>query len=164
MHHRQIADLAPDAPVAESPSLPLWETAMRQAVTAERDRQTALARAGYERALSIARCLIDAPPAGRTDDCLAALVVSYHNYADLRVADGDPNAAAPLLCRAHETLIALSLDAGRPMPLRRAALHHSRETYVALIRHLARHGPHPLITRAIADADAALHGTSAARH
>ncbi|BBU29927.1 hypothetical protein BTHE68_36610 [Burkholderia sp. THE68] len=160
--HQQIADFV--LPTSDTPSLPLWETAMRQAVKAERDRQTALALAGYERALSIAQRLIDAPPAGRANDCLAALVVSHHNLADLRVAQGDPNAAAPLLCRVHETLIALSLDAARPVSLRQAALHHSRETYVALIRHIARHGPHPLITCAIAGADAALHGASPARH
>ncbi|GJH19224.1 hypothetical protein CBA19CS22_21800 [Caballeronia novacaledonica] len=162
--HQQIADFAADKPVSDTPSLPLWEAAMRQAVNAERDGQTAPALGNYERALAIAQCLIDAPPAGRADDCLAALVVSHLNLADIRVAQGDPNAAAPVLCHAHEALIALSLDAARPASLRQAALRHSRETYVALIRHIARHGPHPLITRAIADADAALHGASLARH
>lgn len=162
--HQQIADYAPEKPVSDTPSLSLWEAAMRQAVKAERDGQTAPALGGYERALAIAQCLIDAPPAGRADDCLAAFVVSHLNLVDLRVAQGDPNAAAPVLCHAHEALIALSLDAARPASLRQAALRHSRETYVALIRHIARHGPHPLITRAIADADAALHGASPARH
>ncbi|MFM0326757.1 hypothetical protein [Caballeronia glebae] len=161
---QHIADFAADKPASDAPSLPLWETAMRQAVNAERDRQTTLALAGYERALAIAHRLIAAPPAGRADDCLAALVVSHLNLADLRVAQGDPNAAALVLCRAHEALAALSIDAARPASLRHAALRHGRETYVALIRHIAWHGPHPLITRAIADADAALHGASSARH
>ncbi|WP_250515448.1 hypothetical protein [Caballeronia sp. INDeC2] len=162
--HQHIADFAADKPVSDTPSLPSWEAAMRQAVKAERERHIALALRGYEQALAIAQCLIDAPPAGRVEDCIAAFVVSHLNLADLRVAQGDPNAAAPVLCHAHRALIALSLDAARPAPLRQAALRHSRETYVALIRHISRHGPHPLITRAIADADAALHRASPARH
>ncbi|BAN25750.1 hypothetical protein [Caballeronia insecticola] len=162
--HQQIADLAPDTSHSEAPSLPLWEAAMRQAMKAERESRIALAAAGYERALSVALRLIEAPPAARTDDCLAALVVSHHNLADLRVAQGDLDSAAHLLGRAHAVLVALSLAVDRPAALRQAALRHSRETYVALIRHIARHGPHPHITRAIADADAALHPGGTTRH
>lgn len=162
--HQQIADLSSDTSVPCQSTLALWEAEMRQAVQAERNGRAALALAGYERALSIAHRLIDAPSAGRADDCLAALVVAYHNLADLHVAQGAPDRAAPWLCRAHATLIALTQAADRPATLRQAALRHSRETYVALIRHLARHGPHPLIARAIADGDAALHPSPTARH
>ncbi|KND61113.1 TPR repeat [Candidatus Burkholderia verschuerenii] len=147
----------------QQPTLPQWESEMRQATQAERDGHVAIARAGYEHALSIARQLLDAPPSGRADDCLAALVVSHHNLADLLVDAGEFDAAALHLCLAHETLIALHLHPGKSASLRRAALHHSRETHVALIRHLARHGPHPRIARTLEHAHAALDAAVPAR-
>jgi hypothetical protein len=141
---------------AQEASLPLWESHMRQATQAEREQHAAVARAGYEHALAIALQLLDAPPPGRADDCLAALVVSHHNLADLLADSGETDAAALHLCLAHETLLALHLHPGKPASLRRAALHHSRETHLALIRHLARHGPHPRIARTLDHAHAAL--------
>ncbi|WP_277188042.1 hypothetical protein [Caballeronia sp. BR00000012568055] len=152
---------------AADPTLPLWESLMRQAVADERAGQLSLARAGYERALAIALRLLDAPPPGRAEDCLAALVVSHHNLADL-LADSsdsnDRNAAARHLCHAHETLIALHTSIARPVSLRQAALRHSRETHMALVRHVARHGPHPLIARTLDAACMTLHADSSARH
>jgi hypothetical protein len=151
-------------PATSGPSLPQWETLMRQAVHAERNHQTSLARAGYERALTVALQLFDAPPPGRTEDCLAALVVSHHNLADLLAATGDLDTAALHLCHAHEALLALHLNADRPASLRQAALRHSRETHVALIRHIARHGHHPLVTRTLDAARLALHADRSAPH
>jgi hypothetical protein len=157
----------PDSGPAASPSLPLWENLMRQAFQSERDGQARLAHAGYERALAVALHLLDDPPPGRAEDCLAALVVSHHNLADLLAAIGERDAAAQHLCQAHETLIALHLNAQRPAPMRQAALRHSRETHVALIRHVARYGPHSLIAQTLDVAAIALdaHGTQhRARH
>jgi hypothetical protein len=155
---------ADTASAAPEPSLPLWESITRQAIKDERDKRHACALAGYERALPIAQQLINAPPSGRAEDCLAALVVSYHNLADLRVAQGEFDTAAHLLCRAHESLVALALHAERPAALREAALRHTRESHVALIRHVARHGPHPLIADVLKAADAALHQGNATPH
>jgi hypothetical protein len=152
---------------AAEPGLAQWESLMRQAVEAEREHHLALARAGYEEALRIALQLLDAPPAGRVDDCVAALVVSHHNLADLLIALGTPedvDAATRHLCDAHETLAALYLNAQRPLSLRQAALRQTRETHVALIRHLARHGHRPLVARTLEAVDLALHGASPARH
>jgi hypothetical protein len=163
--HSSIAQFTADtASAAREPSLPLWETITRQAIRDEREKRVASALAGYERALPIALQLIDAPPPDRAEDCLAALVVSYHNLADLRVAQGEHDAAAHLLCRAHEALVALSLHTGRPATLRQAALRHTRESHVALIRHVARHGPHARIDAVLKAADAAFHPGHAAPH
>jgi hypothetical protein len=156
--------LALPAVSSADPTLPLWESLMRQAVADERAGQPSLARAGYERALAIAHRLLDAPPPGRTDDCLAALVVSHHNLADLLIDSNDRDAAARHLCHAHDTLIALHTSIARPVSLRQAALRHSRETHMALVRHVARHGPHPLIARTLDAACVTLHADSSARH
>ena len=59
---------------------------------------------------------------------------------------------------ALEPLAALHLNAQRPLSLRQAALRHMRETHVALIRHLARHGHCPLVARTLEAVDLALHG------
>jgi hypothetical protein len=126
-----------------------WESVTRQANTNARETGSGSALAGYEQALSIARQLFVAPPPGRAEDCVAALVVSCHNLADLHLEHGDANLAASYLCRAHETLIALILDTDRSASLRQAALRHSRTTHLALVSHMAAHGPHPLITRVI---------------
>lgn len=158
--HQPIADLAANSSTSTQPSLPLWESLMRRAMHASSDHRSA----AYEHALSIALQLIDAPPPGRDEDCIAALVVSHHNLADLHAELGDANSAARQLCRAHETLCALSLSATRPAPFRHIALRHSRETHVALIRHLARYGPNPRITRTLENASLALHADNTARH
>ncbi|MFT4066510.1 DUF2753 family protein [Paraburkholderia sp.] len=147
--HEQIATPGPVGSPSRDLSLSQWETVTRQAIAAAREAGAGPALAGYEQALSIARQLIAAPPSGRAEDCVAALVVSYHNLADLHVEQGDADTAASHLCRAHEALIALMLNADRTASLRQAALRHSRETHFALISHVARHGPHPLVTRAL---------------
>jgi hypothetical protein len=162
--HRTSESFVATLPGVSAPTLAMWESLMRHAVDAEGRQQTGLARAGYERALSVALSLLDAPPAGRVEDCLAALVVSHHNLADLLVAQGHIDAAARHLCLAHERLIAVHLQAARPVSMRHAALHHSRETHVALLRHLARHGPHAPVTDTLEAASLALHAGGTARH
>ncbi|WP_144110606.1 hypothetical protein [Paraburkholderia sp. BCC1886] len=147
---RQIANSAADSSTpAPALTLSSWESVTRQAIAAGHDAQHQLALAGYRQALSIARRLLAAPPAGRAEDCVAALVVSSLNLADLQVEQGDIDDAAALLGGAHEALLDVFLNAARDTSLRQAALRHSRETHVALIAHVARHGDHPLITRAL---------------
>ncbi|NIE64859.1 DUF2753 family protein [Burkholderia sp. Ax-1719] len=163
MHH--LATLAAGASPARDPSLSQWEAVTRQALAASHESGTgAAALAAYEQALSIARQLLVAPPAGRAQDCVAALVVSCHNLADLHLEHGDTDTAAGYLCRAHESLIALLLDADRPSSLREAALQHSRVSHLALISHVAAHGPHPLITRVMRMGCLALNVDRPTRH
>jgi hypothetical protein len=162
--HERIQHSGGYNPVANGPSLSLWEALTRQGMNAASEQQKATAFTAYEHALTIARRLIEAPPPGRDEDCIAALVVSHQNLADLHADQGNHDDAARLLCQAHEFLIALSLNAERPATLRRIALRHSRETHVALIRHLARYGQHPLIARTLDDASLALSASGPARH
>ncbi|WP_321814775.1 MULTISPECIES: DUF2753 family protein [unclassified Paraburkholderia] len=149
---------------ARDQSLSQWQAITRQAIAATREAGAGAALDGYERALSIARQLLAAPPPGHAEDCVAALVVSCHNLADLHLDHGDTDTAARYLCRAHETLIALMVDTDRSASLRQAALHHSRQTHLALISHVASHGPHPLVTRVLRAGCLALNVDGPARH
>lgn len=147
--HQQIATPSAGGSSPADVSLSLWEAVTRQAMAITRDAGTGPALADYECALSIARQLVNAPPPGRAEDCVAALVVSHHNLADLQTDRGDIDAAASHLCQAHEALIALVVDGDRQVPVRQAALRHSRATHLALVAHVAQHGPHALITHAL---------------
>ncbi|MFM0741260.1 hypothetical protein PQQ51_28825 [Paraburkholderia xenovorans] len=162
--HQHLANLASDRSPSKSPTLSLWETTTRQALAGAREASAAAALAAYERALSIAHQLIEAPPAGRAEDCIAALVVSHHNLADWHIERSDPETAVCHLCDAHEALIALFLDTDRDSVVRQAALRHSRETHMALISHVARHGSHPLVTRALRKGCLALNIDSPRQH
>jgi hypothetical protein len=165
MHHP--ATLAASGSTARNPSLSQWEAVTRQALAVTHEQGAGgagAALAAYEQALSIARQLLVAPPAGRAEDCVAALVVSCHNLADLHIAHGDADAAAGYLCRAHESLLALLVDTDRATSLREAALRHSRATHLALISHVAAHGPHPLITRVMRMGCLALNVDGPTRH
>jgi hypothetical protein len=162
--HQHTDRFIPDSQSVASASLPQWETITRESLIAEREGQTVLALAGYRRALSIAQQLIDTPEPGRADHCVAALVVSCHNLADLHAGQGDLDVAVEHLCHAHETLIALLLDANRDPVLQQAAVRHSRETHMALIGHVSRHGADPRITRALRAGCLALNIDSPTRH
>ncbi|WP_146122830.1 hypothetical protein [Burkholderia multivorans] len=147
--HQQIATPASGGSPSSDVTLSLWEAVTRQAIALTRDAGPGPALADYDCALSIARQLIDAPPTARAEDCVAALVVSHHNLADLYIDHGDIDAAVGHLCQAHEALIALMLDGDRQISLRQAALRQSRATHLALVSHVAHHGPHALITHAL---------------
>lgn len=161
--HQPIAIPAADSSSSKSLSLSLWETATRHAIAAS-PTPAAAVLAAYQHALSIARRLIDAPPPGRAEDCVVALVVSYHNLADVETDHGNLDTAAGHLCCAHEALITLFLDPDRDHNLRQAALRHSRKTHMALISHVSRHGSRPLITRALRTGCLALNVDSPTRH
>ncbi|WP_052007190.1 hypothetical protein [Burkholderia paludis] len=162
--HPHLSRVVPDDPRPTHSDLSSWEATIREAVGAERDGRITPALAGYRRALEIAQRLIETPPPSRHDDCVAALVVSWHNLADLLASQGDVERCVEGLCDAHEALIALYLDARRDALLRRAALRHGRETHLALVRHMARHGEHPRIVRALREGSLALDVGSAVRH
>ncbi|CAN7625057.1 tetratricopeptide repeat protein [Caballeronia sp. LjRoot31] len=148
--HQHIANAAENefAPNNGS-SLSAWERVMREAVRTSPAAPGNVALKAYQQALELAGRLIGEPPPGRADDCVAALVVSYHNLADLHAELGDLDSAAAHLCHAHEILIHLFLDGSQDASLQQAALRHSRETHFALLNHIRAHGPHPLVTRAL---------------
>lgn len=153
---KPLSTATPNASFAEEASLPLWERTMRSALASARAGQWQTATDGYRFALGVACELIEHPPAARIDDCLAALVVSFHNLAEARMALGAPDLAIECLCDAHKMLIALHIDMERPPALRQAALRHTRETHMALISHAADHGMHPLCARTLDTARQAL--------
>ncbi|MBW8466261.1 hypothetical protein [Acidovorax sp.] len=125
-------------------TLPQWERTMQRARAAGQMGQMAMA-------LALALRLVQqTPPAGREDDCIAALVVSHLNVADLQVQAAEPDAAARLLGRAHGLLRSLVADGRCGAALRQAAWRHGRETHAALLAHVRSHGSHPAITQALA--------------
>ena len=132
-----------------------WERVIRNAQVAARMDQWVLSLAGCREALAIAKHLVATPPPGRADDCVAALVVSHHNLADLQIEAGSPDLAAIQLCLAHEALMSmLQLQSqhgstAAHVELQHAAFRHSRETHAALLRFLSEHGAHPAIYQAL---------------
>jgi hypothetical protein len=166
-HVVSVADLAEpseDAAYSGEPSLQLWQAVMQAAIAASRTAQALPALQGYQRALAIAHRLIEQPPHQRADDCVAALVVSYHNLADLHIERGEIESAISHLCAAHQTLIKLFLDPNRDKDMQQAALRHSRETYIALLSNISAHGPHPHLTHTLEITSRALDGGSSTRH
>ncbi|MFN3440661.1 MAG: hypothetical protein ACK41V_23405 [Acidovorax sp.] len=132
-------------------TLPLWERTMQRARGAARLGQMAMSLAYQQQALALSlRVLQQVPPAGREDDCVAALVVSHLNVADLQAQAAELDAAAHLRCRAHALVQGLLADGRHSPALRQAAVRHSRETFAALLAHAAHHGPHPAIAQALA--------------
>lgn len=71
-----------------------WETVMARGTAAARQGQWMLALASFQQALGMARALLAARPAGRSEDCVAALIVSHHNLAELQTDAGGPDLAA----------------------------------------------------------------------
>ena len=92
-------------PVPTSATLADWERLMRRAGAALHMQQWRMAL-GYQRqALAVALGIAHHPPAGREDDCVAALVVSHLNLAELSQEAAAPTESARLLCQAHATLL-----------------------------------------------------------
>ena len=86
---------------------------MQRARAAVQMGQMAMALAFEQQALALALRLVQqTPPAGREDDCIAALVVSHLNVADLQVQAAEPDAAARLLGRAHGLLLKRAAKTG----------------------------------------------------
>lgn len=144
-HFSQAEPASPDAP-----SLLHWEREMRRGQGAAVRGHVVLALASYQQAAAMARSLVADPPAGRADDCVAALVVAHLNLADVLAEAGGVEMAAVQRCCVHEALMAL-LQSGvvANEELQRAALRHSRETHASLMLHLAEHGSDPAILRAL---------------
>ena len=102
----------------------------------------------YRAALSLA----DTFP-GRSDDAdaaVAALVVSHHNLLECYERAGQIESAAAHVCRAHELLHEMVLDAAMAACWREAAWRHGRVAYAELLRFLQRHPDHERARRAVA--------------
>ncbi|BEP91983.1 hypothetical protein GmRootA79_03670 [Acidovorax sp. A79] len=139
-------------------TLARWQHAVQRARAAQQTGQWRMATAYQHQALALSlRLLEHTPPPGREDDCVAAVVVSHLNVADLRVQAGAVDDATQILCRAHAVLLGLMADARHGAGLQQAAWRHSRETHAALLRHVQAHGAHPSVTQALASAHLA-HG------
>ncbi|MDM0020488.1 hypothetical protein [Variovorax saccharolyticus] len=154
--NRSAIDLAAPARTSTDLSLVQWQRRMRQAIVSREKGQPLAARVHCRHALGIALELLEHPCAERIGDCMAALVVSHLNLADIHADRGDIEAALRRRCEAHGHLmrLAASGDAAR----QQAALQHSRHTHAALLEHVARHGAHPLVTRTLGAGVLALTG------
>ncbi|EJE49970.1 hypothetical protein PMI14_05540 [Acidovorax sp. CF316] len=155
-----IATTARDALAPEPATLAHWERTLQRANAALHMEQPVMALAYQQQALVLALRIVQAPPAGREDDCIAALVVSHLNLADLQAEAGALDASAQLLCSVHATLLGLMADGSQGTALQRAAWRHSRESHAALLRHVQAHGPHPDTTAVLAAASGVLQGTA----
>jgi hypothetical protein len=134
-------------------TLARWQHAVQRARAAQQMGQWRMAAACQHQALALSLRLLErTPPPGREDDCVAAVVVSHLNVADLQVQAGAVDDATQILCRAHAVLLGLMADARHGPALQQAAWRHSRETHAALLRHVQAHGAHPSITQALASA------------
>ncbi|CAN7573499.1 hypothetical protein LJR066_004030 [Acidovorax sp. LjRoot66] len=151
---------ARDALVPEPATLAHWERTLQRANAALRLDQPVMALAYQQQALVIALRIAQAPPAGREDDCIAALVVSHLNLADLQAEAGALEDCAQLRCSVHAALLGLMADGSRGTALQQAAWRHSRETHAALVRHVQAHGAHPDITAVLAAASGVLQGAA----
>lgn len=148
-------DLAP-----EPATLAHWERTLQRANAALRMDQPVMALAYQQQALVTALRIAQEPPAGREDDCIAALVVSHLNLADLQAEAGAVEECAQLLCSVHATLLGLMADGSQGAALQQAAWRHSRESHAALLRHVQAHGAHPGITAVLAAAAGVLQGAA----
>lgn len=99
------------------------------------------AREHYLQALALAQVLFERwrDPS----EAVSAYVVSHHNLADLHLCLNQPEESVEYLCAAHERLLEASADPRLPVPLRDAAMRHSRRTYTELLNFIAEHGEYP---------------------
>lgn len=155
-----IATSTRDTLEPEPATLAHWERALQRANAALRMDQPVMALAYQQQALVIALRIAQEPPAGREDDCIAALVVSHLNLADLQAEAGALEECAQLLCSVHATLLGLMADGSQGTALQQATWRHSRESHAALLRHVQTHGPHPDTTAVLAAAAGVLQGAA----
>lgn len=143
----------PETASADGGTAPLaqWEQLARRGSMCARTGQAARAVACHQRALLLAQDLVASPLAAENPHaCLAALVVSHHNLADIHRDAGHFPLAVQHVCAAHDALVALACDLTLDAHLQAAALRHLRETHAALVTHVQDYGPHPAITDSLA--------------
>ncbi|HMN79506.1 MAG TPA: hypothetical protein PKA20_06205 [Burkholderiaceae bacterium] len=127
-----------------------WQLLTREALAAQSQGELDIALAGYVRALWAAEALLGGPVLRlRPDDCLAALVVSHHNLADLYRHRGQHGLAVDHLCRAHLLLLRLSGDDSLPADVRVATWRHLQRTRAELLAWQREHGSEAAIDSAL---------------
>ncbi|MFT4266737.1 MAG: hypothetical protein QM586_05865 [Xenophilus sp.] len=138
------------APPEAGERLARWERLTRQAREAHGRGRLESALAAQVQALWLAEELLDGPLLmQRPDDCLAALVVSHHNLADLYCHRGQAGQAIDHLCQAHALLLRLGSDAHVPPDVRQAAWRHLREARAGLLAWQRERGSEPAIEAAL---------------
>ena len=143
----------PAAASADGDTAPLaqWEQLARRGRMYARTGQAPRAVACHQRALLLAQTLVASPLAAEEPHaCLAALVVSHHNLADLHRDAGHLPLAVQHVCAAHDALVTLACDLALDPHLQAAAMRHLRETHAALVTHVQDYGPHLAITESLA--------------
>ena len=138
----------PSPAPCQPPSLAQWERLTQRGCSALQAGRTELALFSFHQALSIAQdLLLEGPAPPHADDCLAALVVSHHQLADLCANAQLLEQAANHLCRAHGAVMGLLQTPTTCLALQQAAWRHSRETHAELLQYQRRWGPHAGIAR-----------------
>ena len=117
-------------------SLATWEDLAQRASAHQQQGRLLQALQLFRQALVVAEALLRMPgqPVADTQAhaCIAALVVSHHNLADLYLHSGAPATAAQHLCDAHASV--LQLTTSDAPALSTAAWRHLRETRAALLQ------------------------------
>ena len=141
--------------ISESTGLESWKTAIGAANNAFIHGQARQALELYQTALAMAKASVSdiitkaSPKAAaiEIERCLAALVVTQHNLADLLGQSDRLDEASFHLCAAHEYLFQLRHhpDVGLGIIAQR----HLKITYRELIIFVQRHGPHKRITESL---------------
>lgn len=117
----------------EIEGLHLWKGLICAGNSCFDEGQTLSALAHYHQAIRQAEMLVD--ECENTREVVAALVVSYHNLADLYLRDGHVNLADHSLCIVHQKLSdALHQSAPHSLELP-ALLWGVSRTYFALTKH-----------------------------
>ena len=102
----------------------------------------------YQTAKQIAEGLFDSWPDPHT--AAAAVIISYHNMADLYLSKALPTMAVEELQRVHR-IFASALENQQLQPERRQALYCGvRKTYLALLNHRQQHAQEPAASSALA--------------
>lgn len=144
-----LLDDAPDLTFTPVPGIPYWTQAMQRATLAERAGQLAQALIHYQLALSTVQKWLLVAGCPTPDECLSAFVSSHLCIAGLQVEAGHSDSAANSLADVHQELLTIITQHDRSSAWHQAAVWHSRDTHGALLAHLASHGHHPVIERAL---------------
>lgn len=131
------------------PGVPFWSQAMQRATLAQRAGQLSNAQFHYQQAITTASKWLLVADNPTPDECLSALVSSHLCLAGLQEEDGNNDSAATCLATVHQRLLAIIAGQDRASAWHQAAVWYSRDTHGALLMHLAHHGRHPAIERAL---------------